>query len=558
MHKRLYILLWLGAALQLVACGTYKSVHNKPILEGYNATPPVVVQYSDTSFSYKNNFLVKNRQQLWELYVEGDALQRGLINGALTQDLIKKQEGSFVKKVDELVPSKFKQALLRQFLKWYNRKLYLNVPEEYKTEIYGISRYSSHEFDNIAPPYLRSLYLHGAHDIGHALSDLALVGCTSFAVWDDKSEDGLLLLARNLDFYAGDEFAENKLVSFVKPEKGYPFMSVSWAGMIGTLSGMNLQGLTVTINAGKSDIPLVAKTPISLLTREILQYAKNIDEAVAIAKKRKVFVSESIMVGSANDHKAVLIEVSPNKLDVYDVPNTSQLICTNHFQGAAYKDDDNNRAAIRDSHSEYRFERMTQLLDQNDKINPVKAATIMRSTTGLNGIALGYGNEKAINQLLAHHSVIFKPEQRLVWVASSPYMLGAYVAYDLNEIFKGQDTGTTGKPMGIDSLLIPEDPFVHSQAYWDYETFRKQDRIIDRGLEDKKGLSVDFIKEYQALNPDYWVVYYKVGRYYYDKGYYTAAREQFKKALTKVITTLPDREATQEYLNKATRKSGGE
>ncbi len=94
------------------------------------------------------------------------------------------------------------------------------------------------------------------------------------------------------------------MIYFIEPEKGHAFMSVSWAGMIGVMSGMNVKGLTVTINAGKSDMPDKAKTPISLVAREILQYAENIDQAIEIAKKRKVFVSESILVGSAQDNKA--------------------------------------------------------------------------------------------------------------------------------------------------------------------------------------------------------------------------------------------------------------
>ena len=185
MNKRLYVLLLLCTALQLLSCGTAKSIHHKPVIEGYNNTPPVVIKHNDTTYTAGNNFFLKNKQQLWELYIEGDALQLGLLNGALTQEIKEKQEDAFMGKLKQIVPSKFKQKLLRQFLKWYNRKLYLNVPEEYKTEIYGISQYSSDEYNYVAPPYLRALYLHAAHDIGHALADLALVGCTSFAAWGE-------------------------------------------------------------------------------------------------------------------------------------------------------------------------------------------------------------------------------------------------------------------------------------------------------------------------------------------------------------------------------------
>lgn len=547
-----YILLMLCATVQLVSCGTYKSVHHKAVTEGYDATAPVVIQKNDSVFTYGNNFILKNKQGLWELYVEGDPLQRGLITGALSKDLVKKQEHAFLDKIKEIIPSKFKQSMLRQFVKWYNRKLYLYVPEEYKTEIYGVSHYVSSEYDYLAPPYLRSLYLHAAHDIGHALTDLDMVGCTSFAAWDENTEDGSLLIARNLDFYAGDEFAENKIVSFVKPTTGYPFVSVVWGGMIGNLSGMNTEGLTVTLNSGKSDIPLIAKTPISIVAREILQYAKNIDEAIAIARKREVFVSESIMVGSAHDRKAVLIEVSPKKFGVVDVPNSTQVICSNHFQSDVYKDDGNNEQAIINSHSEYRYERMKELLNST-KMNPVKAAGVMRNKEGLGELSLGYGNQKAINQLLTHHSVVFKPEQKLVWVSSNPYQLGEYVAYDLNEVFNTPHKGTLTS-MGIDSLTIPKDPFVDTQRFKNYEKYRIQDRTIDKAIKRKEHLSADFIKHYQSLNPDYWEVYYKPGVYLYNRGYYTAARAEFEKALTKEITTLPEKKKVEEYLKEINNK----
>jgi predicted choloylglycine hydrolase len=537
----------------LFSCGVSKSIKHQPEISQYNQEIPVVIKNSDSTFIYKNNFLTKNKQQLWELYVSGDALQRGLITGSLTSHLIQKQERVFLSKIQEIIPSKFKQNLLRQFLKWYNRKLYLHVPEEYKAEIYGISQYASDDFNSIAPKYLRNLYLHGAHDIGHALQDLALVGCSSMAVWGDKTDDGSLLIGRNFDFYAGDEFAEDKIIAFVTPEKGYSYMSVTWGGMIGVVSGMNVEGLTITINAGKSEIPLVAKTPISILAREILQYAKNIEEAIAIAKSKEVFVSESIMIGSASDKRAVLIEVSPEKFGIYEVQNNNQLICSNHFQSDTYLTDKRNLNHIEESHSKYRFERMEELLDAENKMTPTKMANILRNKEGLNDAKIGYGNEKALNQLLAHHAVIFSPEKLMVWVSSNPYQLGEFVAYDLNEIFIKKNNSIFELQSATSN--IPKDDFITTNEFKKYEQYRINDRIIDEAIVSKKVVKRSFIEEYQASNPDNWIVYYKTGKYYFNNGWYKAAEIEFKKAQTKEITTLTDKKQIEAYLKKINKKS---
>jgi len=548
--KKIYLLIF---AIALCSCGIKKSVQHVPNIDYYNQSIPKPVKHSPSLLTYKKNYLYKNQNNnLWEMYVEGDPLQRGLIMGSLGDSLLKRQENVFFDKIREIVPSKFKQGLLRQFLKYYNRKLYLNVTDEYQTEIYGLSQYASDSLEYIAPKYLRTLYLHGAHDIGHALSDLSLVGCTSFAVWGENSADGSLLIGRNLDFYAGDEFAENKVVYFVKPDKGHPYVSVSWPGFIGVVSGMNLAGLTVTINSGKSDLPLAAKTPISILTREILQYASTIDEAIAIAKKRQVFVSESIMVGSASDKKAVIIEVSPDNFGVYEVKNTSKLICANHFQSDAYAENKNNKKQLAESHSKYRFDRMEELLEENEKITPQIAAAILRNTNGLNNKRLGYGNEKALNQLLAHHGIIFQPEQRLVWVSANPYQLGEFVCYDLNKVFKKDSLTTTS--LSEFSRTIPKDPFLETVAFQDYEKFKVERKKIDLAIANNETVSDAAIDAFQMLNPDFWEVYFIAGKYYQQRKNYAKAILNFEIALTKEITTLPDEKEVRKQLEKVKKR----
>lgn len=536
----------------IFSCGIKKSQNDLPDISPYSISNNSRIEINDSLFFNGNNSLRENSFGQWELIASGNPLDMGNSIGILSKELMKKQQEVFFSKVEEIVPSKFKQYLLRQFLAWYNREIYLHIKEEYKVEIFGLSRYSTDEYDYIANKYLRELYLHSAHDIGHAMQDLALVGCSSFAVWGNNTIDGDLLVARNFDFYAGNDFAEEKVISFIQPDNGYKFMSVSWAGMIGVMSGMNEKGLTVTINAGKSDMPLIAKTPISLVTREIIQYASNIKEAIDIAQKKEVFVSESIMVGSAQDNKAVLIEISPKNFDVYEVGNSSKLICSNHFQSKVYKTDEQNLKHIAESHSMYRYDRMEELLAKENKITPIKAVSILRNTKGLNDKKIGYGNEKALNQLLAHHGIVFQPSKKMVWVSSNPYQLGEFVAFQLDSVFsKSNHKSST---LSSEKYLIAKDPFINTDEYRNYEQYRIEKQKLEQKIEEGDTYNPNDIDRFISLNPDSWEVYYLVAKYYYESKYYRAALNMFENALTKEVTTLPDKNKIEGYIKKIKRK----
>lgn len=538
----------------LASCGVKRSLEQRPDITGIKEIDTSRIKHSDTHYSLGSNQLFKNEQGVWELYLEGNALERGVANGSLTRELIHHQEIAFMNKLEAMVPSENYRGFLKSFISYFNRKLYLHVPEEYKQEIYGVSRYGLERYDDFAPGYIRMLYFHGAHDIGHALQDLMLVGCTSFAAWDDKTEDGQLLLGRNFDFYAGDEFGEQKIAAFINPDQGHKFMMYTWGGMIGAVSGMNEQGITVTINAGKSKMPFKAKTPISLVAREILQYASNTSEAIEIAKKREVFVSESIMVGSGDEKKAILIEVSPSNFGVYEVENSNELICSNHFQSDSYSDDKRNLNAIEESHSKYRFDRMHELVSETEKINPEKAVAILRNMKGLDDKEIGYGNEKAINQLLAHHGIVFKPEERKVWVSSNPYQMGEFIAYDLDDVFAKFENGLVDHSVATVVDNIPQSNFIQTKAFQDYEQFRKLENEVKDQLSKEVEISVETAKELVSLNSDFWEAWFLAGKIYYNTEDYKNAVIHFKQAKKREVTTLPDVELIEKMIRKSYRK----
>jgi len=359
------------------------------------------------------------------------------------------------------------------------------------------------------------------------------VGCTSFGTWGSQSQDSTMIIGRNFDFWVGDKFAEDKIVAFFSPAQGHQFMTITWGGFIGAASGMNEKGLSVTINAAKSSYPTGSATPVSLVAREILQYAQNIKEAIAIARSRKMFVSESFLVASAADNKAVIIEKTPGDLDVYD-PQKEFIVCTNHFQSKGLSSSKKNIEQMNESASTYRYKRMMELLSANGKNTVQKTINILRDQRGLNNADIGMGNEKAINQLIAHHSVVFEPKKQLVWVSTAPWQLGQYVCYDLKKIFalKGMKEN---REVSDSSLTIAADTFLFTNAFRQFESFRKMKQtLLDDGEVNADSLV--------ASNPGYYHAWVLAGDYAYRKDQYQKALYFYQQALTKEIATQKERD----------------
>ena len=468
-----------------------------------------VVQVNDSLRRWGSSSLRIDPDGLYEMRVCGGPFERGEAIGKLGEDLLYQQEKAFADKLFEMVPSSRYRAFLHYFITIFNRRMGASVPLEYRQEIKAMSASCTHEFDEFGSPYERQMQYHSAHDIGHVMQDYMLVGCTSFAVWGRESADSSLLMARNFDFYMGEEFAKNKLVLFEKPNSGYAYVSVTWPGMLGVVSGMNTQGLAVTINASKLEVPSSSATPISILVKSILQYASNIEEAETIAASFKTFVCESILVGSANDGRAVIIEKTPSAMGVYSADGgyassrmtaassanivsqlggavesvrqgvaspsaadgsphgcgsgtgrladsssgnsaassggasaVTRIICTNHYQSDGFRDDPVNVENIRVSDSGYRYRRVQQLLDSLGSIDYLKAAAVLRDIRGVDGEDVGYCNDLSINQMLAMHSVIFKPAEKKIWVSTSPWQFGKFVCFDLDEVFGEEGLST--------------------------------------------------------------------------------------------------------------------
>ena len=158
------------------------------------------------------------------------------------------------------------------------------------------------------------------------------------------------------------------------------------------------------------------------------------------------------------------------------------------------------------------------------------------------------GNEKAINQLIAHHSVVFEPEKLLVWVSSAPWQLGEYVAYDLKKVFalrgmkQDQEISEPGLTVAADSFLL-------TPSYKKFEIFRAfKQRIADGGEVNTDSLL--------ASNPASYQAYVLAADYLFKKDQLEKAAALYKIALTKEIATSKEETHIRDQIKICTKKTG--
>ena len=538
------ILLLLTGLVLYISYLYYSPGGKPPTPNSFASLQGQVTQPDSGLFRLGNNWFRKSESGYYELYTEGEPFERGVANGRLTNVLIRHQEEVFTNQLKQLVPSPSYRNLLKYVIKLFNRNLNVSIPREYQLEIYGVSQSASHSFDYIDNSYQRLLNYHAAHDIGHALQNMSLVGCTSFATWGNRSEDNTLIIGRNFDFYLGDDFARDKIIAFCNPSHGNKFMMVTFGGMIGVLSGMNVKGLTVTINAAKSEFQFSSATPVSLVAREILQYASTLKEAYQIAEKRKMFVSESFLIGSAIDGKAAIIEKTPDTMDLVQ-SSDNYIVCTNHFQGNPLGSTQLNKNHLLQSASSYRFDRVEELLSKQRQNSISKTALILRDQKGLGDKDIGMGNEKTINQLVANHGIIFQPAKRLVWISTSPWQLGKFVCYDLNKVFN--EPMNRNHEVYEKDRIIPADLFLGTPEYKSYVKFSPYRFQFNT----RSDLQPDSLIKW---NPNSYQAFMVAGDFYLQHLEYTKAVPFYRTGLTKEVATLQEREHMEKSLKLCNQK----
>ncbi len=437
------------------------------------------------------------RDGLLVVHLKGSPFEMGYADGALMQEQMHTLEDEFLKMIQGYVPQHWVMEVLKNYVIYRNRHLSDYVPLHYRQEIYGAALACPDIHPEEGSFYNRLLNYHAAHDVSYMMIDNPLVsraGCTSFGAWGAATENGHLVTGRNFDWEAAEVFSRDRVVMMCEPDDGIPFISLSWAGMAGVVSGMNRAGVSVTINGAPSSLPRETATPAGMVGREILERSHNLAEALRILLDAKVFVSTLWLVGSRADGKFVVVEKTPERMQVRE-PEGDFIVCANHFQTEILKDEPRSKSYVEESTSVSRSKRMTELMQRaHGTLNAARAADMLRDRNLPGGAFAGNGHRAALNAFIATHATVMDLTDGIFWAASPPNQLGKFVAFDVQDF----DRELPGRTVAPDATL----------ASGEFENTRKAQASLAEGRrllknKDARAALSQAVKA-ETLNPGFY------------------------------------------------------
>ena len=381
---------------------------------------------------------------LIHVHLAGSPGDMGWAQGVLAGDLIAILQGELMERFVAAAPTVVARHLILGFVGWNGRNLETQLHPEEIAEIAGIT--AGHAACNdpytaVLPPYATGLQCHALHDVSQYLIDNPLVhppqvGCTAVAVDGMRSRDGHLLVGRLFDFEGGRCFDADKVVYTVRPQGGIPFVSVSWGGMAGAVTGLNDAGLWVSVNAGASDGMAFVGRPMIMVVRDVLEHCRTIDQALAVIAGAQVFVSDSVLLASASEGRTVVAEKGPHGMGVREMED-HHLAVTNHFLSSAWLADHANAERIARGTTAKRWTRAEQLLLATQQHDPASILRLLRDRRGVDGVDLGFGNRSTINAWIGAHLVVCDVTAKRLWVCAPFHGLGRAVAFGMDGPIRG-------------------------------------------------------------------------------------------------------------------------
>jgi isopenicillin-N N-acyltransferase-like protein len=236
------------------------------------------------------------------LHVKGEPYEMGYQQGALLRDDIREN-------VRFLFEVKAKEATveiggvkvldLKRAIQGIASRQRKFVPERFFDEMRGIADGAGMEVQDII--------------IANFIPEL--FHCSGFAISGSATKDGTLYHGRILDYGCDWRLQEHAVLTVAEPRGGIPFVNVTYAGFIGSVTGMNAERVSIGEMGGRG-MGHWDGVPMAFLVRMVLEEADTLARGIAVFHNNPRTCEYYFVLADGQTGKAVGMEASWNTLTV--------------------------------------------------------------------------------------------------------------------------------------------------------------------------------------------------------------------------------------------------
>jgi isopenicillin-N N-acyltransferase like protein len=257
--------------------------------------------------------------------------------------------------------------------------------------------------------------------------------CSGFAVSGSATVDGAMLHGRVLDYAVDWGLQDHAVLIVAEPEGRLPWVNVSYAGFIGSVTGMNAEHVSVG-EMGGGGLGHWDGRPMALLVREALETAKSLDDAIAVFRDGPRTCQYFYVIADGKDGRAVGMEASWNVFETIPQGTSHPLLPT------AVPD-----CVLLSAGDRYQ-ELVKRTQERHGKLTPELALELMARPVAMKSNL---------------HNVLFAPKSLDLWVAHAtsdrkPAAEQPYQKFSLKELLARRPSS--------DSPVLPLEPAVTAKV----------------------------------------------------------------------------------------------
>jgi hypothetical protein len=371
------------------------------------------------------------------LRVWGTPEERGFAHGYLLADTIKAMVNSFLA-----------EGPLGGSLEHYTKEMLpklarMKIDPAYEAEMYGIlAGIESRLGGPVEVEFLRRPLKYEDILAINCTGDVTRFACSSFAAWDEMTEDGHTIAGRTMEWPELSSLIDRQIVLVNAPSadgrtKGW--VAITWPSYVGCITGMNSEGVTVATHDADGRPPSVTSrfTPSAWTFRRAVESAAAdtaFEDIARVVRAEVSIVGENMMVSRpfANGQPAAAVIEFDGDLTTgqgvtvrLPLADLRYLVCTNHFV---------ERGKPRPC---LRYERLEGVLDRISGSQGKRHVTIDQAWKMLADLE--------VPDTIMYHSVVFEPNRRLMRVAFAKPGVDApkckHVTLDVTRLLAGDYPG---------------------------------------------------------------------------------------------------------------------